>query len=94
MIWSYVLCCSIAIAYLVLLADDAPESRIQVRYDVMELPITLPCQKPPADKPNPKQGIGMVEPGILFMFHKFPHTLYQQEYCIPLDEFDIKFSAC
>lgn len=40
--------------------DDAPEKRIQVRYDIMELPITIPCQKPPADKPNPKQGIGLV----------------------------------
>lgn len=24
----------------------------------MEVPITLPSLKPPADKPNPKQGIG------------------------------------
>ncbi|CAI9091979.1 OLC1v1027103C2 [Oldenlandia corymbosa var. corymbosa] len=38
--------------------DDVPETRIQVRYDVVELPVTLPCQKPPPDKPNPKQGIG------------------------------------
>ncbi|KAI3471010.1 hypothetical protein Pfo_027673 [Paulownia fortunei] len=29
-------------------------------YDVMEVPITLPSQKPPADKPNPKQGIGLM----------------------------------
>lgn len=37
---------------------DAPEVHYRVRYDVTEVPITLPCQKPPADKPNPKQGIG------------------------------------
>lgn len=40
--------------------DDAAETRIEVRYDVMELPINLPCQKPPADRPNPKQGIGLM----------------------------------
>ncbi|KAL8224046.1 hypothetical protein R6Q57_019521 [Mikania cordata] len=33
---------------------------VDVRYDVMELPITLPFQKPPAEKPNPKQGIGIM----------------------------------
>jgi hypothetical protein len=27
-------------------------------YEVTEVPISLPFQKPPADKPNPKQGIG------------------------------------
>lgn len=42
-------------------SDDAPEKRIQVRYDVMELPITIPGQKPTPDKPNPKQGIGKAE---------------------------------
>ncbi|XP_040947724.1 WD repeat-containing protein WRAP73 isoform X3 [Gossypium hirsutum] len=31
----------------------------KVRYEVMEVPITFPFQKPPADKPNPKQGIDM-----------------------------------
>ncbi|KAL0400997.1 UNVERIFIED_CONTAM: WD repeat-containing protein WRAP73 [Sesamum latifolium] len=41
-------------------ADNAAETYIQVRYDVMEVPITLPSQKPPADKPNPKQGIGLM----------------------------------
>lgn len=40
------------------LKEDASEGHFGVRYDVMELPITLPFQKPPADKPNPKQGIG------------------------------------
>ncbi|XP_059461014.1 uncharacterized protein LOC132190135 isoform X1 [Corylus avellana] len=39
--------------------EDASE-RLRVRYEVMELPITLPFQKPPADKPNPKQGIGLM----------------------------------
>lgn len=38
--------------------EDASEGHFRVRYEVMELPITLPFQKPPADKPNPKQGIG------------------------------------
>lgn len=42
-------------------ADNAAETCIQVRYDVLEVPITLPSQKPPADKPNPKQGIGKAE---------------------------------
>ncbi|XP_073273927.1 uncharacterized protein [Primulina huaijiensis] len=41
-------------------ADNARETLIHVRYDVMELPITLPSQKPPVDKPNPKQGIGLI----------------------------------
>lgn len=39
-------------------SDSVSETQIQVRYDVMEVPITLPSLKPPADKPNPKQGIG------------------------------------
>ena len=29
-----------------------------VRYKVVELPVTLPYQKAPVDKPNPKQGVG------------------------------------
>ncbi|KAI6696156.1 hypothetical protein NL676_016275 [Syzygium grande] len=41
-------------------SGDAPEVHYRVRYDVTEVPITLPCQKPPADKPNPKQGIGLM----------------------------------
>lgn len=40
--------------------SDAPEGHYRVRYDVTEVPITLPCQKPPADRPNPKQGIGLM----------------------------------
>ena len=38
-------------------SENGSEGQVQVRYDVMEVPITLPFQKPPADKPNPKQGI-------------------------------------
>ncbi|KAH6773818.1 Transducin/WD40 repeat-like superfamily protein [Perilla frutescens var. hirtella] len=41
-------------------ADNAAETCIQVRYDVLEVPVTLPSHKPPADKPNPKQGIGLM----------------------------------
>ncbi|CAH2073669.1 unnamed protein product [Thlaspi arvense] len=37
---------------------DGSEGYISVRYDVMELPVALPFQKPLADKPNPKQGVG------------------------------------
>ncbi|KAK9993842.1 hypothetical protein SO802_023545 [Lithocarpus litseifolius] len=40
--------------------EDASEGHFGVRYEVMELPVTLPFQKPPADKPNPKQGIGLM----------------------------------
>ncbi|KAK0596388.1 hypothetical protein LWI29_015257 [Acer saccharum] len=40
--------------------SDAPDGHFRVRYEVMEVPITLPSQKPPADKPNPKQGIGLM----------------------------------
>lgn len=37
---------------------DARGGHFKVRYEVMEVPITFPFQKPLADKPNPKQGIG------------------------------------
>nr|GEY19829.1 hypothetical protein [Tanacetum cinerariifolium] len=37
--------------------EYGPQGLVEVRYDIMELPITLLFQKPPADKPNPKQGI-------------------------------------
>nr|GEW69758.1 hypothetical protein [Tanacetum cinerariifolium] len=37
--------------------EYGPQGLVEVRYDIMELLITLPFQKPPADKPNPKQGI-------------------------------------
>ncbi|KAL9995136.1 putative transcription factor WD40-like family [Helianthus debilis subsp. tardiflorus] len=42
---------------------------IDVRYDVMELPVTFPFQKPPTDKPNPKQGIGKHD--LFFTFSCF-----------------------
>jgi len=32
----------------------------RVKYAVMDVPITLPSTKPATDKPNPKQGIGML----------------------------------
>ncbi|KAF6176735.1 hypothetical protein GIB67_031546 [Kingdonia uniflora] len=41
-------------------SKNPPEGHSRVRYKVMELPISLPFQKPPADKPNPKQGIGLL----------------------------------
>ncbi|GAV79487.1 WD40 domain-containing protein [Cephalotus follicularis] len=40
--------------------SDNSEGHFRVRYEVMEVPFTLPFQKPPADKPNPKQGIGLM----------------------------------
>uniref|UniRef100_A0A803KS83 WD-repeat protein n=1 Tax=Chenopodium quinoa TaxID=63459 RepID=A0A803KS83_CHEQI len=39
---------------------DVSERQIGVRYEVADLPITLPFQKPAMDKPNPKQGIGLM----------------------------------
>lgn len=38
--------------------EDTSEGPFRVRYEVTDVPINLPSQKPPADKPNPKQGIG------------------------------------
>ncbi|CAI7823193.1 unnamed protein product [Closterium sp. NIES-54] len=32
-----------------------------VSYRVLELPVQLPVQKPPVDKPNPKQGVGLIQ---------------------------------
>lgn len=40
------------------LEADVSERQIGVKYEVAELPISLPFQKPAMDKPNPKQGIG------------------------------------
>ncbi|KAL3599271.1 hypothetical protein D5086_007189 [Populus alba] len=37
--------------------SDVSEGHFRVMYEVTEVPISLPFQKPPADKPNPKQGI-------------------------------------
>nr|ADN34297.1 WD-repeat protein [Cucumis melo subsp. melo] len=41
-------------------SEDSTEGHFRVRYEVTEVPITLPFQKPLADKPNPKQGIGLM----------------------------------
>lgn len=38
--------------------EDSTEGHFRVRYEVTEMPVTLPFQKPLVDKPNPKQGIG------------------------------------
>lgn len=38
--------------------EDTSEGHFGVRYEVSDVPVNLPLQKPPADKPNPKQGIG------------------------------------
>ncbi|CAI8603966.1 unnamed protein product [Vicia faba] len=40
--------------------DDSSERANTVRYEVMEVPINLPFQKPLAEKPNPKQGVGIL----------------------------------
>ncbi|XXG77916.1 hypothetical protein AAC387_Pa08g1969 [Persea americana] len=40
--------------------ENGPEGHSSARYKVMELPISLPYQKPPPDKPNPKQGVGLL----------------------------------
>ncbi|KAL5973176.1 hypothetical protein ACLOJK_037203, partial [Asimina triloba] len=40
--------------------ENAQEGHDRVRYKVMDFPISLPYQKPPPDKPNPKQGIGLL----------------------------------
>ncbi|KAI3924033.1 hypothetical protein MKW92_004256 [Papaver armeniacum] len=41
-------------------SDNHPEAPVTVRYKIMELPISLPSLKPPVDKPNPKQGVGLL----------------------------------
>ena len=43
----------------ILLPENGTEAGgSRVKYTVMDVPITLPSQKPATDKPNPKQGIG------------------------------------
>jgi len=42
------------------LGDSPSDNRRRVRYNVADLPVTVPSQKPPPDKPNPKQGIGLL----------------------------------
>ncbi|XP_078442429.1 transducin/WD40 repeat-like superfamily protein [Wolffia australiana] len=41
-------------------ADNIAEGHFRVKFKVMDPPFTLPFQKPPPDKPNPKQGIGLL----------------------------------
>jgi hypothetical protein len=41
-----------------LCAGVPSDSLRRVFYKVVEAPVTIPSQKPPVDKPNPKQGIG------------------------------------
>nr|CAD1835072.1 unnamed protein product [Ananas comosus var. bracteatus] len=47
------------------LQDNCPESAAEgtsrVKYKVMDLPTSLPSQKPTIDKPNPKQGVGLLQ---------------------------------
>lgn len=40
--------------------ENPSEDNTRVRYKVIDFPVTLPYQKPPIDKPNPKQGIGLL----------------------------------
>ncbi|KAG0604314.1 hypothetical protein M758_10G161700 [Ceratodon purpureus] len=40
--------------------DSPNDTQTRVRYKVAEFPITVPSQKPLPDKPNPKQGIGLM----------------------------------
>lgn len=41
-------------------AENAADGNSRVKYKVMDVPISLPFQKPAADKPNPKQGVGLL----------------------------------
>lgn len=59
-------------------AEYGPQGLVDVRYDVMELPITLPFQKPPADKPNPKQGIGKLH----FIHHMLAFSILVEKFYI------------
>ncbi|KAJ4786647.1 WD repeat-containing protein WRAP73 [Rhynchospora pubera] len=40
--------------------DNSREGNCRVKYKVVDLPVNLPFQKPVIDKPNPKQGIGLM----------------------------------
>ncbi|KAL4178609.1 hypothetical protein AMTRI_Chr13g83120 [Amborella trichopoda] len=40
--------------------QNTPETHFSVRYKVMDVPVNLPFQKPALDKPNPKQGVGLL----------------------------------
>ncbi|KAG6497513.1 WD repeat-containing protein WRAP73-like isoform X1 [Zingiber officinale] len=41
-------------------AENAAEGNLRVKYKVIDCPFSVPFQKPAADKPNPKQGIGLL----------------------------------
>ncbi|KAH7687595.1 Six-bladed beta-propeller TolB-like protein [Dioscorea alata] len=41
-------------------SESAADGNSRVKYKLMDLPINLPSQKPAMDKPNPKQGIGLL----------------------------------
>ncbi|KAH7537801.1 hypothetical protein FEM48_Zijuj03G0131700 [Ziziphus jujuba var. spinosa] len=40
--------------FFIFLGEDSSDGRFRVRYEFTDVHITLPTQKPPADKPNPK----------------------------------------
>ncbi|KAJ6804461.1 WD repeat-containing protein WRAP73 [Iris pallida] len=40
--------------------ENATDGNSRVKYKVMDVPISLPSQKPTIDKPNPKQGVGLL----------------------------------
>ncbi|EFJ17238.1 hypothetical protein SELMODRAFT_115139 [Selaginella moellendorffii] len=40
--------------------ENSGDSHVRVRYKVADIPVRIAAQKPPADKPNPKQGIGLL----------------------------------
>ncbi|PKA61140.1 hypothetical protein AXF42_Ash006036 [Apostasia shenzhenica] len=41
-------------------SEDCAEGYSRVKYELMDFPISLPYQKPAIDKPNPKQGTGLL----------------------------------
>lgn len=40
--------------------DNAADVISGVKYKIMDIPVSLPSQKTPVDKPNPKQGVGLL----------------------------------
>lgn len=46
------------ILFVVSLTENVADGNSGIKYKVMDIPISLPFQKPTVDKPNPKQGIG------------------------------------
>ncbi|KAK9144874.1 hypothetical protein Sjap_004777 [Stephania japonica] len=55
-------------------SENSSEGPYRVRYKLMELPISMPSQKPPVDKPNPKQGIEYAPYGRSRSSPPFPLT--------------------